>query len=389
MHGRNRAEYNAKVSSPDFTRALTKKVSNYAALVNACSSRKKKKVYDMETLGLIGTVLTINPDYATFWNYRREIVTAGGAGDWVSESEITNKCLTKNPKSYPSWFHRKWSFLHFPTSPISSEITLTTTFLKLDSRNFHCWNYRRFLISQQIGVDSATGEIKDLLIKSGFGCQLLNQRTKINKNVEFNQESCLSILLSEFEYTLELIKTNFSNYSAYHYRSHLLPLIHLLQTLDSESESEGYFRKLAVVKKELELVQQAIFTEPSDQSSWWYQQFLFKYIVPPKNDKMSEEKKRYAETLQEETEPLRELIAEEMKEGVSGGAKWALNSLWGILETLDEMVGMGLGEDADQVLEVLLMGDEGGRERYGGLKREKEARNTKVREIIWVWNDEH
>lgn len=77
------------------------------------------------------------------------------------------QCLTKNPKSYPSWFHRKWSFLHFPTSPISSEITLTTTFLKLDSRNFHCWNYRRFLISQQIGVDSATGEIKDLLIKSG------------------------------------------------------------------------------------------------------------------------------------------------------------------------------------------------------------------------------
>ena len=54
MHGRNRIEYEAKVSNADFTKALTKKVINYTALVKACNARKAKKVSDNETLKLTG-----------------------------------------------------------------------------------------------------------------------------------------------------------------------------------------------------------------------------------------------------------------------------------------------------------------------------------------------
>lgn len=68
--------------------------------------------------------------------------------------------------------------------------------------------------------------------------------------------------LQEFNHTTEMIYKNFSNHSAWHTRSKILP------GLFSGVELEH------AIQQDLELVRNAIYTEPSDQSAWLYQRWL-------------------------------------------------------------------------------------------------------------------
>lgn len=79
----------------------------------------------------------------------------------------------------------------------------------------HCWDYRRLIINK-IGIS----------------------------------------LCNELNFSTERLNINFSNYSSWHYRS-------TLRKLDSEC-----------LEEELELVQNAVFTDPNDSSAWFYLRWI-------------------------------------------------------------------------------------------------------------------
>ena len=81
---------------------------------------------------------------------------------------MTKKCLMKNPKSYPAWFHRKWCVTKF-SADVDKEVELTSEFLGLDERNFHCWNYRRYLIGLKL---SPCPNHHSALSSAGFSLQV-------------------------------------------------------------------------------------------------------------------------------------------------------------------------------------------------------------------------
>lgn len=72
-------------------------------------------------------------------------------------------------------------------------------------------------------------------------------------------------VLDEFDFTTLKIYRNFSNYSAWQRRSHLLP-----KYLDSTNQQVE-----SVLRNEVELCRNAAWTEPADQSVWFYQRWLF------------------------------------------------------------------------------------------------------------------
>jgi len=402
------------------------------------------------------------------------------------ELVLTSTCLKKNPKSYGAWHHRKWSLRTWirllpdvvqslsppPSSPslssssktdgsttvavLQGELGLCAEFLSIDGRNFHCWSYRRFVVSalafvvadpsastssssmkagdcphRRRQVDGPDGswdwalnvnnedrgndgkEIDEIIddrrsvtdgeedsdvesdngrwvvvpgtqiasSPSPFPDYFVNNRSHSNEDKEISSpltipNSVLSpsdLLKTEWDFTTEKIHENFSNCSAFHHRSVLLPLVHrdnvrrerLMEkkeqrnqgseakeeNKDKRSESkekkEEWKLRKNLAMSELDLVRNAVFTEPDDQTSWLYQRFVICWVEPsfPSSSRCSgnppsrsssslhsssisgsssfrKRMEAYIDILENECEEVRDLVESE-----DWSCKWAILSL--------------------------------------------------------------
>jgi len=230
------------------------------------------------TLELTSKVLSFNPEYYTIWNQRRRVLQNlfEPPKDVQSESDILAQVesllsadlhflvplLLKFPKCYWIWNHRYW-LLRQTTALLSQEtahkywtqeLGLVGKMLGRDSRNFHGWNYRRFVI---LGLENLI-ETKNALSND-------TQSNDANGEVVRQEQS---ITESEFTYTTKMIMSNLSNFSAWHNRSKLIPRL-----LDERKANAEQRRKM--FDEELAFIQQGVFTDPYDQSLWYYHHFLF------------------------------------------------------------------------------------------------------------------
>lgn len=157
---------------------------------------------DETSMKTCAKVLSLCPEVLTAWNHRREAIERGeetrradadedeastSARDawWREELALSESALKSNPKSYPSWYHRKWVIERMiremgrddarARETLAREEALCATSLNADDRNFHCWSYRAF-IARALGRTSE----------------------------------------EELAYTMTKIENNFSNYSAWH-----------------------------------------------------------------------------------------------------------------------------------------------------------------------------
>ncbi|KAJ7313167.1 hypothetical protein JRQ81_004441 [Phrynocephalus forsythii] len=210
-----------------------KKLSQYVTATKAIFEKRKTGQLDKEALDLTSQVLGANPDFATLWNFRREIFLhlekeSPEEMQALCKAELSflESCLRVNPKSYGTWHHRCWVMERIPEPDWARELELCSKFLEVDERNFHCWDYRRFVVQR---------------------AQVLPE--------------------DELAFSDSLITRNFSNYSSWHYRSCLLPKLY------PDPQQQGRINE-EILLKELELVQNAFFTDPNDQSAWFYHRWL-------------------------------------------------------------------------------------------------------------------
>ncbi len=146
-----------------------------------------------------------------------------------SELLFTVPLLMEHPKCYWIWNYRTWTLEHATKLLVGhaarsiwqEELGLVTKMLQRDRRNFHAWQYRRYVVSQ------------------------LESQTLHGK----------SMAEEEFDYTTKMINNDLSNFSAWHNRSQLIP--RLLKGLDADRATRKAFldhgkNSLSLVKKTTE-----------------------------------------------------------------------------------------------------------------------------------------
>jgi geranylgeranyl transferase type-2 subunit alpha len=220
--------------------------------------------------------------------------------------QLTFGLLRKFPKCYWIWNHRNWLLRKAESVQgtdaarklWSGELQLINKMLHADSRNFHAWGYRRFVVSQ------------------------------INRLCTASEQQSRSLAESEFEYTTKLIKTNLSNFSAWHNRSQLIPEILKERNADAKA-------RRAFLGTELSLICEAINTDPFDQSIWFYHQYLLSTISPRcpplqriVQDLTNGERQKYYE---HEMEYIKEILEDE------ADCKWIYEGLLGLAKAYLEM----------------------------------------------------
>jgi len=222
---------------------------------------KAKNKYEEKTMEFLLKSAVLMPDYPTLWSIRKILIEQylptikdEDAKAFLSkELKSILPIMQKNPKSYLLWFHRIWCLVKFieiekknetplEKSVLMGEIDLCNKFFKKDDRNFHCWNYRVKLLS---------------LISIYF------------------QDTFQKFIEDELKFVLEKITVNFSNFSAWLYRSKLIPIYFVQHNIKwNNKEALDFF------KNDLELIKKAIYTDPKDQSPWNYLSWIITNFSP-------------------------------------------------------------------------------------------------------------
>ncbi|WPK27452.1 hypothetical protein PUMCH_004840 [Australozyma saopauloensis] len=170
--------------------------------------------------------------------------------------------LREFPKCYWIWNHRRWCLEDLSKDHIADwkyELGLVLKVLEMDSRNFHGWHYRRYVVwSIERELLEAQGDAKKL------------------------QMSSLKLYLAEYVYATSKIKKNISNFSAWHSRSKLIPKIMILTSgvndmgdLGEYAETVQLFKSpLKLLNYELDLVKTGMFMDAADTSVWLFMRWL-------------------------------------------------------------------------------------------------------------------
>lgn len=250
----------------------------------------------------------MNPEYYTIWNYRRDIIinhykvempAREYAKLFERELGFIMMKLKEFPKVYWIWNHRLWTLENHLKADWRMELGFVNKLLTLDSRNFHGWQYRRIVIDKIERIENTTLD------------------------------------LSEFKYTTEMIVKNFSNFSAWHHRSTLIPK--LLQSKPTEEFQDIY----EFLKKELDLLRNAMYTDPEDQSVWIY----LRWLLTDNFFRNGLSIEQYVQILKNELGNVKELNELELDDNNGIDNNWCLKTII----TIEKLISEYSGEDqADQ-----------------------------------------
>ncbi|TBU50623.1 rab-protein geranylgeranyltransferase [Dichomitus squalens] len=329
MHNVKRVRYSAEALAAQRQREKAR-LKEFQSLTGEVLARKQRKDHSREAFDLTTRLLQINPEFYTIWNYRRLVLLNGifvertptQINDVLSDDlSLTTTLLKQHPKVYCIWTHRQWCLAQVPDGPTASdrngwrqaywnkELFVAEKMLEADPRNFHAWTYRRYVLAQMPVKRPETADLA---------------------------------------FTKRKIESNFSNFSAWHQRS---------KTLTSLWDA-GKLDKARSLEEEFDLVRNAMYTDPNDQSVWIYHRWL----VGPGDDKG---------LLEREVSSIQELL------DIQPDSKWCMESIVFYKKLLLRRHGDSLGDDergklnseCEELLGSLQSVDPDRHQRYVDLSR--------------------
>ncbi|KAL6054709.1 Rab geranylgeranyltransferase [Balamuthia mandrillaris] len=289
------------------------------------SSNNDEKEGGKESVGEEGQVTTTKTEAEqkkSKWGFQQKV-------DMLEKdlSTLTYFGIAHYPKSYWVWHHRLWCVLQMqallltrpqtqeeePAAAANAEakkqekrdplwywkreLKLCAKFLKADARNFHCWNYRRFVLEH-----AQTSEQEEL--------EFTEMQISDSASVFFGVKGGGGM-------------NSISNYSAYHQRS--LVIGKKLARIAKESPKENLVQTVMdTLQTEFDLVSPAMVMHDGE-SPWLYHRWLISQV--PTSEKVA--------ILEREVELCDEILSSDEEIATTAApAKWPLLSKVMLLEEL-------------------------------------------------------
>ncbi|RNF26054.1 geranylgeranyl transferase type-2 subunit alpha [Trypanosoma conorhini] len=290
------------------------------------------------------------------------------------ELRLSSKILLRDYKVYAAFVHRRWIFaqlkrlakdavlaataadaagvtgrgpsasvdcpeeVRFWSSVLMKEKEQCDALLAVDERNFHAWNYRRWALREiaqmeellaRYSVDAAEEAVPSVRQQQEEQPQSRGDAGGATPRGSFFTAD----ELKELKFTTKMVQRNFSNYSAWHQRGLLIKtaLQRLQQGTEDDVTRDAKLREAwAQLEEELGLFTTAIFCDPSDQSAWYYVQFLsraadtLQHISPAHRAECSD-------FILRPIQACIELLTEEMRLGEETDMYWPRYYLFSVL----------------------------------------------------------
>ncbi|KAK6345670.1 Rab geranylgeranyltransferase [Orbilia javanica] len=314
--------------TPEAIEADLRKIEAYNTLVSEVQALKSTNTYSQDSLSSTSSLLKQNPEFNTIWNFRRRIILhlLSPVPEAVSQEEEKDKIsllsseltfliplLQNFPKCYWIWNYRLF-ILQTASSNLSSatalnlwksEMGLVNKMLSRDSRNFHGWGYRRYIVQN---IENLQKQIKSASKPEGTDDSVEGGREGKGQEGEEEEEE-ESLAEQEFAYTTAMYGKDLSNFSAWHNRSKLIPRI-LLERGATIEERRTF------LDGELGEMQTAVYTDPYDQSIQLYNHWLLLESCSSSSNTTTDKvfpltTSQKSETLVRTLEWMRELLDEE------------------------------------------------------------------------------
>lgn len=323
-------------------------IHNYRALTKEVLQAKADRIHTQEILEKSELLLRTNPEFNAIWNLRKEIFRSDSYR--VVETQIKSlslelvivmELIMRYPKCYWIWNHRRWCLEQLDTYDKANwkyELKLVQKLLDMDSRNFHGWHYRRYVVG------------------------------RMEKKAP-SSTAILQLNIEELDFTTQKINRSTANFSAWHNRTKLIPKIYQL-VKDSEvsgnTEIVARFQSLSkVLEFELNLVKTGMYMSADDTSVWLYMQWLITddLFVKHLESEGPGARKALLSGLYRDVNELNELEKDESAEKKDN--LWCLKMLITLATELNkEEPSKLLREDANSKLKFLTELDPMRKERY-------------------------
>ncbi|KXX75003.1 Geranylgeranyl transferase type-2 subunit alpha [Madurella mycetomatis] len=289
------------------------KIKKYRELEDQVRSCVSQADYSLDLFHLTSKLLRLNPEYYTIWNVRRRCLISGlfsrpSAGSSCSKASSTSSpSATTTTSSASCSASSSTATPPNPASPtagksgttaepdaaaaaaekqdldlIKSELLFTIPLLLESPKCYWIWSYRLWILRQAIERLPAPAARRIWEEELGLASKMLGKdrrnfhawgyRRHVVAQLESPTLGGTSMVEAGFQYTYDMIKSDLSNFSAWHSRSKLIP--RLLDERGADDEARRAF-----LDQELDQIREALNVGPEDQSLWYYHQFLMLNLV--------------------------------------------------------------------------------------------------------------
>jgi geranylgeranyl transferase type-2 subunit alpha len=164
--------------------------------------------------------------------------------------------------------------------------------LQMDERNFHAWNYRRWVLAQEHRANALAQTCHPVPPSSPLRrCEGADPCSPPDAGGVLPTDATPTFTAdeaAELAYTTQKIKHNFSNYSAWHQRSLALKTAlarwqallagHTDNPRTETKRRECHAVLLVQLREDVGFLEQAIYCDPNDQSAWFYAPFVLQLL---------------------------------------------------------------------------------------------------------------